>query len=151
MADTRIMVRTAAEASVDPGAEGLNRGMRIARFAGIAAVLVLGAALWHFLHPVIRRLGVGRTERANVVRLLEEWATTSLATRVGSHATWSIGANFNCHKSRLPSRGRVNARATIHGHSFGRRSPGHPANVQHERPAPLAVRAPVIANRAAPC
>lgn len=45
----------------------------------VMAALVLGIALWHFLHPVIHRLGAGRAERAEVERLLKRYAATSLA------------------------------------------------------------------------
>ena len=45
----------------------------------VLAVLVLALAIWHLLRPVIQRLRASAPDREAVERLLEEYATTSLA------------------------------------------------------------------------
>ncbi len=45
----------------------------------VMALLVLGIAAWHLLHPVVHRQLVSGTERDHVRRLLEQYATNTLA------------------------------------------------------------------------
>jgi phosphatidylglycerol lysyltransferase len=45
----------------------------------VMAIVVLGVAVWHFVHPVIARSTSDRAERTVARRILDEYATTGLA------------------------------------------------------------------------